>query len=144
MKVVIFFDGGTRVHNGIAAGGAVVYDEAGVELAARGRFLDNVTTNNVAEYQGLILGLETALELGATEARVFGDSEVIVRHVDGRYKCRKPHLQPLLKKVWELGRHFDRVRIEETPAGKKGKRRDNNVRADELCGMTMDQRADVN
>lgn len=143
MKVTIFFDGGTRVSKGIAAGGAVVYDTEGNELVAAGRFLKGVTTNNVAEYAGLHLGLELALALGAREADVYGDSEVIIRQVNQVYATRKRHLVPLREKAWELGRRFQKIKINECPKGKNNLRRDNNERADQLCGMAMDQRRDI-
>jgi ribonuclease HI len=143
VKVVVHFDGGCRTSTGCAAGGAVVFDESGKELAARGRFIGRATTPE-AEYAGLILGLETALELGATEVDILGDAELIVRHVDGRYRCRKEHLIPLLHKVWLLGGRFEKRKIREFPkAGPKMKRRFMNERADELANMAMDRKADI-
>lgn len=147
VKVVVFFDGGIRVRHGIAAGGAVVYDEAGNELVAAGHFIerkgDEKFTNNVAEYAGLHLALELALAMGATEADVYGDSEVVVRQVNQQYATRKTHLVPLRAKAWELGRRFERVSIKETLPGLTKRRRDNNERADELCRMAMNERRDV-
>lgn len=150
MKVTVFFDGGTRIAHGVAAGGAVVYDDRGNELLARAKFLPGVTTNNVAEYTGLHLGLELAAELGADEVVVFGDSEVVVRQVRGDYKTRKAHLVPLRDRAWELGSVFAKVTIKEAPKARKNgsrsqemRRRNNNARADELCGQAMDARADV-
>lgn len=143
VKMVIHFDGGCRASKKLAAGGAVVYDVKGNELAARARFVPGRTTPE-AEYTGLILGLETALELGATEVSVWGDAELIVRHVDGRYACRKEHLRVLLHKVWELGGQFERNTINEFPkAGPKNKRRHMNERADELANLAMDAQADI-
>ena len=62
-------------------------DEAAVTL---GR-----ATNNVAEYRGLLLGLERARALGATEVEVVNDSELIARQVNGRYKVKHPDMVPL-------------------------------------------------
>lgn len=143
MRVIIHFDGGCRISVGRAAGGAVVYDEAGNELAARARYVPGKTTPE-AEYTGLILGMETALELGATDVDILGDAELIVRHVNGVYQCRRPHLRVLLHRVWELGGKFEKRRIREFPkAGPKNKRRHMNVRADELANDCMDQQKDL-
>jgi ribonuclease HI len=143
VKVVVHFDGGCRASKGLAAGGAVVYDTAGNELAARARFVPGKTTPE-AEYTGLILGLETALELGGTDVVAWGDAELIVRHVDGRYQCKAAHLRPYLHKVWELGSRFEHRQVMEFPkAGDKNKRRHLNVRADELANLAMDRQADI-
>ena len=143
MKVTMMFDGACSVARGIAAGGAVVYDEKGAELAARGVFLRGRTTPE-AEYAGLITGLEVALELGATHIICLGDAELIVRQVDGRYACRKPHLKVLLDRVIRLGGQFELATIRELPkAGPKMKRRHGNVRADALAGMAMDAGHDI-
>lgn len=143
MKLILHFDGGCRTSTGLAAGGAVLYDPDGNELIALAKLLRGKTTP-VAEYTGLIIGLEKAAELGATEVECMGDAELIVRQVDGRYQCKKPHLRELRNKVWTLGGGFQRVAIREFPkAGPHFKRRHGNVRADELANMAMDAKADI-
>lgn len=143
LKVTVFFDGGTRISDGYAAGGAVVYDGT-EEIATVAKFLPGVTTNNVAEYTGLLIGLEAAFILGATEVVAYGDSEVIVRQVRGDYQAHKKHLRKLRDEAWKWGERFKKVEIRETPrSGKNNKRRNNNVRADELCTAAMDTRANI-
>lgn len=144
LKVTIFFDGGTRISHGHAAGGAVVYGAGQVELAAVAKYLPHETTNNVAEYTGLLVGLEAAFILGATDVTVYGDSELVVRQVRGDYEARKSHLRVLRDEAWDLGGRFQSVEIKETPrGGKNNKRRNNNERADELCNISMDIKANI-
>ena len=92
--MVVHVDGGSRGNPGPAAAAAVVrspegdvLDEAAVTI---GR-----ATNNVAEYRGLLLGLERARALGATEVDVVNDSELIAHQVTGRYKVKHPDMKPL-------------------------------------------------
>lgn len=123
---------------GIAAGAAVAYDEQGKELGTKSHFLEHVTTP-VAEYTGLILALQLAYELGATHVTVLGDAELVVRHVDGRYQCRQPHLQPILELVRRHMARFETCVVREFPkAGPKHKRRYGNARADELASECME------
>ncbi len=92
MQVVVHVDGGARGNPGPAAAAAVV-------SAPDGRVLDEsaVTlghaTNNVAEYRALLLGLERAAALGASEVDVVNDSELIARQVDGAYKVKNADLR---------------------------------------------------
>lgn len=141
MKLVAHFDGGCR-HNGhIAAGAAVVFDEHGNELATRSHLLRG-TTVPVAEYTGLLLALQLAIELGGTHVTILGDAELIVRHVDGRYACKKPHLKPLLELARSYIARFEHCEVREFPkAGPKMKRRYGNERADQLANEAMDAAA---
>ncbi len=87
MKVVAHIDGGSRGNPGPAAAGYLLDDAAGKRLQARAFFLGK-RTNNVAEYTGLIKAMEAARALGATYLSVFSDSELLVRHLTGRYKVK--------------------------------------------------------
>lgn len=146
MHVTIFFDGGTRVHHGIAAGAAVVLDDDGKELGTAALFLDGETRNNVAEYTGLIIGLQLALALGATQAHAYGDSELVLRQVNDVYQTKKAHLIPLRNRARELGWKFSGgIAFKEIPKARKIgsksqelRRRNGNERADRLCSETMD------
>ncbi|NJM73290.1 MAG: ribonuclease HI family protein [Scytonema sp. RU_4_4] len=89
---LIYFDGGSRGNPGAAAGAAII--EFGGRLHTFSRYLGEVTSP-VAEYGGLILALEKALELGIQQAKIHGDSELIIKHLNGVYKVRKPHLRSL-------------------------------------------------
>lgn len=136
--ITIHFDGGARPKIGVYAGAAVAYDDDGVELATRAQLMRDVTVP-IAEYTGLILGLNLARELEATHVDVLGDAELIVRQVDGRYACRNARLRPLLAMVKLLMEPFEECRVREFPkAGPKMKRRWGNERADQLANECMD------
>jgi ribonuclease HI len=95
------FDGGSRGNPGPAAYGFVLVDPDGNEAARVGQVLGS-TTNNVAEYTGLLRGLEHALELGVREIEIRGDSELIVKQVLGQYRVKNAQLKPIYDDVMRL------------------------------------------
>lgn len=124
-------DGGARGNPGPAGFGAVVRDaSSGAVLAERSGSL-GVATNNVAEYSGLIAGLEAGLELGATQAEVRMDSKLVVEQMTGRWQIKHPGLRPLAAKAAALQRQFDQVSYQWVP-------RDRNKHADALANRAMD------
>lgn len=134
VKITIFADGGSRGNPGPAASGAVLTDESGDVLREVGTFL-GVATNNVAEWTGLITGLEAALELGATDVTVRMDSELVVKQLSGAYRVKHPNLIPLHAKAKTLLRKFARTDIAHVP-------RKANAAADAVVNQTLDaQRA---
>lgn len=131
LRVIVEADGGSRGNPGPAGYGAVVRDaETGAVLAERQEGL-GVTTNNVAEYRGLIAGLRAAAELGATAVDVRMDSKLVVEQMSGRWKIRHAALQPLALQARELASQFDQVRYEWVP-------RAQNAHADRLANEAMD------
>lgn len=94
LRVTVNVDGGARGNPGPAAIAAVIKDAEGEILRDESRFIGRAT-NNVAEYRALLLGIELAAELGATEVELIGDSELIVRQIEGRYKVKDEGLKPL-------------------------------------------------
>jgi probable phosphoglycerate mutase len=134
VKVILEADGGSRGNPGPAGYGAVVLD-AGTEevLAERAEGL-GVTTNNVAEYRGLIAGLRAAIELGADDVEVRMDSKLVVEQMSGRWKVRHPAIQPLAKEATGLVAEIGSVRFGWIPRGR-------NVRADALANQAMDAQA---
>jgi ribonuclease HI len=130
VKVTIFADGGSRGNPGPAASGAVLFDEGGQVLREIGTFL-GIATNNVAEWTGLITGLEAALELGATEVTVRLDSELVVKQLSGLYRVKHPGLIPLHTKAKTLLRKFARVDVGHVP-------RNQNKAADAVVNQTLD------
>jgi ribonuclease HI len=129
-SVVVNVDGGARGNPGPAAVAAVAYDGSGETLAERSETIGE-TTNNVAEYRAMLLGIELARELGASEVDLIGDSELIVKQVQGKYKVKQDHLRPLHTKVRDELRGFDRWSIRNVP-------RLENARADELVNEALD------
>ncbi|HZM80901.1 MAG TPA: bifunctional RNase H/acid phosphatase [Candidatus Limnocylindrales bacterium] len=134
MKVVIEADGGSRGNPGVAGYGAVVRDaQTGVVLAERWEAL-GLTTNNVAEYSGLIAGLEAAVELGAKAVEVRMDSKLVIEQMSGRWQIKHPGLRPLAAKAAGLVRKFDSVSYQWIP-------RERNKHADSLANRAMDASA---
>lgn len=130
-RVVVEADGGARGNPGPAGYGAVVRDaETGQVLAERSEAI-GVTTNNVAEYRGLIAGLQAATELGATEVEVRMDSKLVVEQMSGRWQIKHPGLRPLAAQAAGLTRRFDSVSYRWVP-------RDRNRHADALANAAMD------
>ncbi|GIH04548.1 bifunctional RNase H/acid phosphatase [Rhizocola hellebori] len=131
MKVIVEADGGARGNPGPAGYGAVVRDASnGSVLAERAEAL-GVTTNNVAEYSGLIAGLTAARELGAAQVEVRMDSKLVIEQMTGRWQIKHPGLRLLAAQAAELQSQFDQVRYEWIP-------RERNKHADALANMAMD------
>jgi broad specificity phosphatase PhoE/ribonuclease HI len=132
--VIVEADGGSRGNPGPAGYGAVVKDaETGDVLAERQEGL-GVTTNNVAEYSGLIAGLTAAAELGASTVDVRMDSKLVVEQMSGRWKIKNASMRPLALQARGLAGRFDRVRYEWIP-------RAANAHADRLANQAMDAQA---
>ncbi|MCU1244886.1 MAG: ribonuclease [Acidobacteria bacterium] len=102
------------------------------------------TTNNVAEYSGLLEALSFASEEGATELEVVSDSELLVRQMLGVYKVRHPNIVPLYQKARILVRKFKRFSIRHTlRAGNKDADRLANLAVDRAEGRSVERhRAD--
>ena len=131
MKVVVHVDGGARGNPGPAAGAAVIKTPDGEVLAVESRLL-GVATNNVAEYRGLLLGLARARELGATEVEVVGDSELVVKQVNGTYRVKHANMRPLHAQALAALREFERWSIRAVP-------REQNACADALVNEALDR-----
>lgn len=123
-------DGGARGNPGPAAIAAVVRDPDDGILDEAGEAI-GVATNNVAEYRALLLGIERARALGATEVRLVGDSELVVRQVQGRYKVKDAGLRPLHAQVREALAGFSEWTIEHV-------RREQNADADAIVNRVLD------
>ena len=130
MKLVVQVDGGARGNPGPAAVGVVVSTPDGEVLDEIGEVI-GVATNNVAEYRGLLLGLERARALGATEVEVVNDSQLVARQVMGDYKVKHAGLKPLHQQALAALRGFDRWSIRSVP-------RERNARADALVNAALD------
>ena len=130
MKATMFADGGSRGNPGPAASGAVLFDEGGAVLREVGTYL-GVATNNVAEWTGLVTGLEAALELGVDDLVVRLDSELVVKQISGAYRVKHEGLIPLHAKAKMLLRKFARVDVQHV-------RRKENAAADALVNAVLD------
>ncbi len=128
-------DGGARGNPGPAAAGFVIEAGDGSVVRSGGRYLGE-TTNNVAEYEALIWGLETAIDHGVRRLKVCADSELVVRQVNGVYKVKHPNMKPLHAKVTALLRRFERIEVCHV-------RRSDNTLADTLANEAMDTRSEI-
>jgi len=124
-KLIIYSDGASKGNPGDAGIGVVIRSDDGNSLAEIGEYIGK-TTNNVAEYEALILGLEAARELGADEVEVRSDSQLLVMQLRGVYKVKSERLFPLHTRARQLLLSFRRSRVEHIP-------REQNRRADELA-----------
>lgn len=129
-KLVVNVDGGARGNPGPAAIAAVVQDAEGAVLEERGERIGSAT-NNVAEYRALLLGIERAAALGASEVELVGDSELIVRQVKGEYKVKDATLRNLHAEVKRALALFERWSIRHV-------RREQNAEADRLVNEALD------
>jgi ribonuclease HI len=132
-KVVVHVDGGARGNPGPAAVAAVATAPDGEPLTERNEYIGE-TTNNVAEYRAVLLGLRLARELDASEVEVINDSELVARQIGGQYKVKNAGLRPLFVETMNALRGFDRWSVRNVP-------RAHNARADELVNEALDAAA---
>lgn len=130
MRAKLSTDGGARGNPGPAAFGYVLEAEDGTVLAAHGERI-GVATNNVAEYSGLIAGLEKALELGASEVEVVSDSELMVKQMRGEYRVKNEALRTLSLDAARAARQVGKVEYRHVP-------RAQNELADRLVNEALD------
>jgi ribonuclease HI len=130
VKLVVHVDGGSRGNPGPAAAAAVLSTPDG-EVVDEVHELLGVATNNVAEYRALLLGLQRARELGATEVEVVNDSELVARQVNGIYKVKHPDMRPLHLQALGALRGFDSWVVRSV-------RREQNAAADALVNQALD------
>ena len=134
VRVVVHVDGGSRGNPGPAAAAAVVSSPEG-EVLDEAAVTIGRATNNVAEYRGLLLGLERARALGATEVDVVNDSELIAHQVNGRYKVKHADMKPLHAEALAALRDFERWSLRPVP-------RAENADADALVNQALDGERD--
>jgi ribonuclease H / adenosylcobalamin/alpha-ribazole phosphatase len=128
---VTYSDGAARGNPGPASYGAAVIDPEGVLRYEISEAI-GVSTNNVAEYKGLIAALEAALEHGARRVQARLDSELIVKQALGEYRVKHPGLLPLFSRLQALRREFDDVSFRHVP-------RAQNKLADYLANRALDR-----
>ncbi|WP_067983871.1 bifunctional RNase H/acid phosphatase [Nocardia caishijiensis] len=133
-EVIVEADGGSRGNPGPAGYGAVVFADDHVRVLAERKEYVGVATNNVAEYRGLIAGLEAAAELGARVVTVRMDSKLVVEQMSGRWKIKHASMIPLAEQARRLVAGFDRVSFTWIP-------RAENSHADRLANEAMDDGA---
>lgn len=131
MTHVLYCDGASRGNPGPAAIGFVLLDPTGGTVVEMGSMI-GVATNNVAEYQALIAGLEASRTKGVDDLAVRLDSLLLVRQVNGEFRVKAENLKPLHRRAVGLLREFARVEVAHV-------RRHLNSRADALANAAYDE-----
>src|SRR5712672_1954545 len=124
-------DGGPRGHPGRASYGVVIRDPRGQVIAKLKKYIGR-STNNVAEYYGLIAALDYAQQHAIRALRVESDSELLVRQMLGQYKVKSPELRPLYERARKMVQAFDTFKIDHVY-------REQNAEADALANEALDE-----
>ena len=127
----IYSDGGSRGTPGPSAAGFVIMNERGEVVSEGGAYL-GITTNNIAEYQAVYLGLERAQELGIRVVDFRMDSQLVANQMNGLYKIKHPDLAIIHHRISELATRFDKVAFSHV-------RREYNKLADGVVNKVLDQ-----
>jgi ribonuclease HI len=129
-KLTVNVDGGARGNPGPAAIGVVVRNDDGAVVEQVGETIGQAT-NNVAEYRALLRGIELAAAHGADEVELIGDSELIVRQIEGRYKVKHADMKELHAQAKAMLADFDGWSIRHVKRGE-------NSDADALVNEALD------
>lgn len=140
-KIIIYADGGSRGNPGPSAVGVVICNDKGQKIKEYNQVLEEISTNNEAEYEAVIFGLKKLKQLFGKEKtkdltvefRV--DSELIALQLSGEYKINEERMQLLFMKVWNLKFDFGKMSFKSIP-------REQNKRADELVNQALDSSND--
>lgn len=139
-KLIIYTDGGSRGNPGPAGAGAVLLDERGATIKEISKYL-GIQTNNYAEYEAVILALETVKKhFGAAQAKELAldvrmDSELVCKQLNGEYQIKEPTLFPLFIKIHNMRvADFPHISFSHVP-------RAENARADRMANEAMDKAA---
>jgi ribonuclease HI len=124
-------DGGSRGNPGPASYGVVIRDPRGQVVAKLKKYIGR-STNNVAEYYGLIAALDYAQQHAIRALRVESDSELLVRQMLGRYKVKSPELRPLYERARKMAQTFASFKIDHVY-------REQNAEADALANEALDE-----
>ena len=124
-------DGGSRGNPGPASYGVVIRDPRGQVVAKLKKYIGR-STNNVAEYYGLIAALDYAQQHSIRALRIESDSELLVRQMRGQYKVKSPELRPLYERARKMAQTFDLFKIDHVY-------REHNAEADALANEALDE-----
>ena len=133
--IVIHTDGGSRGNPGPAAAAYILSEPGGRTIESKG-FCLGKTTNNVAEYAGLLRALNAAKQRQAKTICAYTDSELMARQINGQYRVKSPNLRELYADCMQLLNSFDKWEVAHI-------RRDKNSLADELANRAMDAGCDI-
>ena len=133
-KLTLYVDGSCKGNPGEGGVGVVIKDEQERTITHIKRYLGPVT-NNIAEYQALLVGLQEAQRLGSQEVEIFLDSELVVNQIKGMYRVRDSKLKILEREVRRLLGYFSRWVIRHIP-------REENLEADRLAREAVRDKGD--
>lgn len=125
----LFFDGCSKGNPGPSGAGAVIYKND-IEIFNESKFIGSKETNNVAEYNGLIIGLDNALKLDISNLIVKGDSNLVIKQMKGEYTVKSSNLTNLFNIAKGLEMKFDNVEFIHIY-------RNDNKKADELANYAL-------
>jgi ribonuclease HI len=126
-KYELYFDGCSKGNPGRAGAGSVIYKNNN-EIFANSLFIGDEETNNVAEYTGLIMGLEVAIKNNIKVLNVKGDSLLVIQQMTGKYQVKSDNLCKLYKRAKVLEKCFISIDYQHVY-------RKDNKRADELSNI---------
>jgi len=130
--IILYTDGASRGNPGLAGIGIAIYPDAHSKIEGK-RFIGK-TTNNTAEYEALIYGLQLLIDRNLIRPLIiYSDSQLMVRQLNGAYKIKQPHLRSLAGRVHELLQNFPSHEIIHIP-------REQNREADSLANEAIDER----
>lgn len=130
---IVYADGASRGNPGPSAIGVVIYDGSGRVVYETSRAI-GWATNNQAEYQAAVAGLEAALALNAPNVELRMDSQLVVRQLQGHYRINNPVLRRSRDRILALSHHFKSLTFRHVP-------RAENARADALANQALDSRS---
>jgi ribonuclease HI len=126
----VYSDGAARGNPGPAGAGAVIFDADNNLVHELEKYLGH-TTNNVAEYEALLLALEKLVAMQVSHVTVYADSELMVKQIRGEYRVKNSKLVPLYQKAKALIKNISHFDIEHVP-------RERNKAADRLANHAID------
>lgn len=130
-KIHIYADGGSRGNPGPSGIGVILFDDDGNTISQLAEFIGK-TTNNQAEYQALIMGLQEALVYGAWEVTVHLDSQLLVNQLTGEYRVKNENIKKLFFLAQNLIKKFKKVKFIKIP-------RSENFEADKLVNQAINR-----
>jgi ribonuclease HI len=128
----LYFDGASRGNPGIASYGGVIYNEEDDEVLTYRKKMPRVATNNVAEYNAILAGLRHAVGLKIKELDVYGDSNLIIKQMNGEWKVKNERMKTFYNACKKLEKHFDIISYTHVY-------RENNKQADALANEALDK-----
>ena len=128
-KITLFVDGAARGNPGPAGIGVVILGQNNTKLKEYYKYIGN-TTNNIAEYNALVYGLQEALSIGAKELLIKLDSELVAKQIKGEYKVKNKNIKPLFDQAIHMLNKFEKIEVKHVD-------RKENKEADKLANKAI-------